>query len=81
MSGRYTVEHTTRDVVIVYQPIPIDDLVALMKAWEKRGGKDWVAHSGLAQALNVVIAVGPLDACNAWYAELNPVAATMEKQP
>lgn len=66
--SRYTVERI-RGCVVIHDPIPVDDLVALVKVWDDPE-RPWIAHAALGQALGAALVVGPPEACQAWYDEL-----------
>lgn len=68
----YTVENKNGRV-LVHGTLPIDDLVALQKSWEKRG-LDSMA-TGVATALGATLAVCREDDIEAWTQEVNKQAA------
>lgn len=71
LASSYTVtqSHSCR---IIDRPIPIDDFVALIHAWQKLSnpGDIWICDYLLAAHLGAAFIVGPESATRAWRAEL-----------
>jgi len=76
MNDRYTVMRT-HGCVVIEGPVPVDDLVALMHAWEKHRFEDepaWIVDSLLSSHLRCNMVIGPPEACQAWRERLGIVA-------
>jgi hypothetical protein len=76
VSGRYTISRMN-GCIVVEGAIPVDDLAALMKAWEKHRFEDepaWIVDCVLSGHLRCNMVVGPPEACQAWRERLGIVA-------
>lgn len=72
MTTTYSVSHM-RGCRVVNGPVPICDIVALMRAWSDNGQEandPWFVDSLLSQYLNVNMVCGPRSATTAWRTEL-----------
>lgn len=68
MKDRYTITRTN-GCIVVEGAVPVDDLVALTRAWEKRedpGAPKWIADLVLSSHLRCNMVFGPPEACQAW---------------
>ena len=69
---RYSVIRTN-DCIVIEGPLPVDDLCALLPAWQKYRDEDepdWIVDSLLSGYLGVNMVVGPPDACADWRDQL-----------
>lgn len=76
MSDRYSVIRSN-GCVVIEGAVPVDDLVALIKAWDKYRDPDepeWICDSLLSGHLKCNMVIGPPDACQAWRERLGIVA-------
>jgi hypothetical protein len=76
VTSRYTVSRMN-ECVVIEGAIPVDDLVALMAAWEKHRAPDepgWIIDSVLSGHLHCNMVIGPPEACLAWRQRLGIVA-------
>jgi hypothetical protein len=84
MSSSTTYSVTTvRGCKVVAMPIPIIDLVALMRAWDDGQQDDpWIMDGLLSDYFAPSMIFGPRSACDAWRAELDlwPVKRPGEKE-
>jgi hypothetical protein len=77
MSDRYTIMRTN-GCIVIEGAIPVDDLVVLMKAWEKHRFEDepaWIVDSLLSEVLKCNMVIGPPAACQQWRERLKLVVA------
>lgn len=69
MNNSYTVE-TVRGCKVVWNPIPINDLVGLMNAWTDDNPVAWNCDGLISQTIGAALVAGPADALEEWREEL-----------
>lgn len=71
MRDRYTIIRS-HDCIVIEGAVPVNDLVALMRVWEKREVYEtpWIVDALLSAHMKCNMVLGPPDACATWRKQL-----------